>query len=489
MVKRVSPLEIYKQVPKGIDFKKYGLDSGMAFVTELLERRVKIEDIKELADPKFAKNVEQIRKLTTPPQRPVAFGTGSRTCIIGGEEVMYRHELTFFNKTALCIEVHDKMDEVTLLAAVEHLSAFKIERIGDELRLDAIAVRCVSGDPATFKACVEKVAAHTDMPLMLCSLDANALQAAATAIASKKPLLYAATKDNWKDVGTLARSLELPVVAFSTNLDELVSIARSLHAGGVQDICLDPGILGGDGLVAQSINKLSMLRTATLENGDPNAGWPIICVPATTWIGVNKSAMSKDDIYKKQYEEANLAGMLLSMDASMVVCHTGRNTEDVWFLLGFVTLRQNLFVDPRIFPSVDPGLVPVGTPDEKSPLLVTTNYRMTKIPVEEDMKSAGINAWLLVVDTGGIGVESAAAGGQFNADAIAETLEKFKWQEKVKHRIVIVPGMSARVSGALEDAANAKVLVGPNDSSSIGKYLEKVWDVNKLMAEYAADRA
>ena len=283
MVKRVSPLEIYKQVPKGIDFKKYGLDSGMAFVTELLERRVKIEDIKELADPKYTKNVEQIRKLTTPPQRYVSFGTGKRTCIIGGEEVMYRHELTFFNKTALCIDVHDKLDEVSLLAAVEQLTNFKIERIGDELTLDAIAIRCVSDDAATFKSCVEKVAAHTDVPLVLCSLNPAVLEAAASAIASKKPLLYAATKDTWKEVGTLARSLGLPVVAFSSDLDELVSIAKSLRAGGVEEICLDPGTVGGDGLVASSINKLSMIRTAALENGDPDAGCPVICVPATTW--------------------------------------------------------------------------------------------------------------------------------------------------------------------------------------------------------------
>ncbi|MEX2717577.1 MAG: hypothetical protein Q6370_014855, partial [Candidatus Sigynarchaeota archaeon] len=184
-----------------------------------------------------------------------------------------------------------------------------------------------------------------------------------------------------------------------------------------------------------------------------------------------------DALYAKQYEEANLCGMLLSMDTNMLICHTGRSTEDVWFLLGITTLRQNLFVDPRIYPAVDPGLFPVGNPDKNSPLLVTTNYRMTKIPVEEDMKGAGVNAWLLVVDTGGIGVESASAGGQFNADAVAEALKKYKWQEKVNHKVVIIPGMSARISGALEETLGegATVLIGPNDSSSIPKFLKEKW--------------
>nr|MDO8113726.1 acetyl-CoA decarbonylase/synthase complex subunit gamma [Candidatus Sigynarchaeota archaeon] len=475
MVKRVNPLEIYKNVPKGIDFKKYGLDSGMAFVTSLLERKVKIEDIAELKDPKNEKAVQKIRELTTPPQRPVVFGTGKRACVIGGEEVMYRHELTFFNKTAIAIDVHDKLDEVSLLAAVEHITNFKIERIGEQLRLEAIAIRCLSDDPETFKACVGKVAEKTDLPLILCSFNAKALGEAARAIAAKKPLLYAANKSNWKEVGIIARELSLPVVAFSTDLDELISIANSLAKGGVKDIALDPGVTSGDGLVAQSINKVVMLRTAAVETGNPKACWPVIAVPATVWIGVDAAKLSKDKLHEIQYKEANLAGMLLSMDTSLLICHTGRNPDDIWFLLGLATLRQNLFVDPRIFPAVDPGLFPVGNPTNKSPILVTTNYRMTKIPVEEDLKSAGVNCWLLVVDTGGIGVESSTAGGQFNADAIAESLKKFKWQEKVAHKVVIIPGMSARVSGALEDAAGAKVLVGPNDSSSIPKYLEKVW--------------
>lgn len=484
MVKRVSPIEIYKHVPKGIDFKKYGIDSGMAFVTELLERHVKIEDIPEFLDSKHAKKIAKIRELTTPPQKPVEFGVGERKCIIGGEEVMYRHELTFFNQTAIAVDVHDKMDEVSLLAAVEYLTKYAVERIGERLTIEAIAIRSVSSDPATFKACVEKVAANTDLPLILCSIDAKVLEAGARAIVAKKPLLYAANKDNWKDVGTFARELGLPVVAMASNLDELASIAVSLNKGGVEEICLDPGTLFGSGIIAQSMNKIIMARTSALEEGNPVMGWPIIGVPATVWIGVDKASLSTEELHAKQYDEANFAGAMLCTDVSMLICHTGRVPEDNWFLMGIATLRQNIFVDPRIYPSVDPGIFAVGSPDKNSPLFVTTNYRMTKIPVESDLKDAHVDAWLLVVDTEGIGVESAVAGGQFTADKVAEALQEFKWQEKMDHRIIIIPGMGARISGALEDAADAKVLVGPTDSSSIPKYLDKMWNVEKLMAEY-----
>lgn len=488
MVKRVSPIEIYKFLPKGIDYKKYGIDSGMAFVTELLERNVSIEDIEELKDPKHAKAVAKIRELTSPPQKAVTFGTGDRACTIGGEEVMYRHELTFFNQTAVALEVHDKMDEVSMLAAVEYMTNFKIERIGEELRLEAIALRCVSGVPETFKQAAAKVAANTDMPIVLCTLDPKEMEAAAREIASKKPLLYAANKENWKEVGLLARELGLPVVAFSSDLDELISITKALASGGLEEICLDCGTLFGDGIIAESINRVTMLRTAALEEGDPLAGYPIIGVPATVWIGKDKAAMDEETLHRVQYDEANFASVLLSLDTNMLICHTGRKPGEVWFLMGLLTLRQNLFVDPRIYPSVDPGLVPIGNADGGSPLFVTTNYRMTKIPVESDLKDAHVDAWLLVVDTEGIGVESAVAGGQFTAGKVAEALKEYKWQDKLDHRIIIIPGMSARISGALEEEADAKVLVGPTDSSSIPKFLDKMWDVEALMQDYRENR-
>jgi acetyl-CoA decarbonylase/synthase complex subunit gamma len=109
---------------------------------------------------------------------------------------------------------------------------------------------------------------------------------------------------------------------------------------------------------------------------------------------------------------------------------------------------------------------------------------MTKIPVEQDLKGANINGWLLVIDSEGIGIESAVAGGQFNAGAIAEAAKEFKAFEAVKHRILIIPGMSARISGALEDEANCFVVVGPRDSSGILKYIETQWKPEEFMKEY-----
>ncbi|GAH16684.1 unnamed protein product, partial [marine sediment metagenome] len=82
------------------------------------------------------------------------------------------------------------------------------------------------------------------------------------------------------------------------------------------------------------------------------------------------------------------------------------------------------------------------------------------------------------------GIESAVAGGQFNAGSIAETVKEFKMFEKVNHRILIIPGMAARLSGALEDEADAFVVVGPRDSSGIGKYIKEQWNPEEFMKQY-----
>ncbi|HID79386.1 MAG TPA: acetyl-CoA synthase subunit gamma, partial [Aquificales bacterium] len=85
------------------------------------------------------------------------------------------------------------------------------------------------------------------------------------------------------------------------------------------------------------------------------------------------------------------------------------------------------------------------------------------------------DCWLLVLDTGGICVEAAVAGGQFNARAVKELMEKTEIEKIVKHRYLIIPGLAARLKGAIEDETGWKVLVGPIDSGRIKSWLEQNW--------------
>ncbi len=483
MVKRPSPLDVYKHFDKS-NCKECGYDTCMAFASDLLERKVKLTNCPHMLEPKMKKKLQAVLELITPPQKPVEFGTGKRVVVIGGEEVIFRHSLTFFNKTAIAVEVHDELPN--LVDAAKYLSGVKISRIGEVLTLDAIALRCVSGDAAKFAAAAKKVADNTDMAIILVSWDAKALDAAAQAIKDRRPLLYAATKDNWKDVGKTAATLQLPLVCFAKNLDDLASLCVSLNKMGVKDLCVDPGTVHGEGLQGKTFDDIWKLRYAAIDSGFPEAAYPIVGVPATIWADKKPEDEKNFEI---KYQETIMGTIMMTVDTSLIIVHTGRKPDEIWALLALMTYRQGVFTDPRIYPRVDAGLFKIGNPTRMSPVFVTTNYRSTKTAVEDDIKSGNIDSFLLVIDSNGIGVESAVVGGQFNSTKIAEAIAQYKVFDAVDHRIVVIPGMAARYSGALEDEAKCFVCVGPRDSSGIPKWTKEKWTPEEYMKEFKSRSA
>ncbi|KKN39358.1 hypothetical protein LCGC14_0744270 [marine sediment metagenome] len=477
---RPSPLEIYALLDKS-NCKDCGYDTCMAFATDILERKVLVSDCSHLMqDSKQAKNRKKLISVITPPQKPVTFGVGEREALIGGEEVLMRHQLTFYNKTAICIEVAD--DDTELEEIVNYLTKVRIERIGEVLTLDGIALRNVSGNKDQFKLAAKKVSQLSNLPIILCCFNAEILLAAAEEIADKKPLLYAVTEDNWEEVSKFAIQKNLPVAIVSSNLEKLMSLSATLQKFGVKEIVLDSGTYFGPGNLSVTYNNIMQLRTAAINKEDSNACWPVMGVPAAYW---SQMKITNDkELWEHQYQEIIMGAIMESIDTSLIILHTGQKKEEIWALLALMTLRQSVFSDPRIYPAVDAGIYKIGEPNEMSPIFVTSNYRMTKIPVEQDLQGANLDCFLLVVDTEGIGIESAVAGGQFNAGGIAEAAKEFNVFENLKHRILVIPGMAARLSGALEDEADAFVVVGPRDSSGIPKFVETQWKPEEFMKEY-----
>jgi hypothetical protein len=60
---------------------------------------------------------------------------------------------------------------------------------------------------------------------------------------------------------------------------------------------------------------------------------------------------------------------------------------------------------------VDPGLYAVGQPTPDSPVLVFANYKMSFDGLRSQL--AGVDAWVLVLDTQGVNVWCAAGKGTF----------------------------------------------------------------------------
>jgi acetyl-CoA decarbonylase/synthase complex subunit gamma len=358
------------------------------------------------------------------------------------------------------------MSDSDFLERIKKTENFSYEYIGYTLKLNMIAVRSTSNEPETFKATVKKVVENTTLPLILCSLNANILEAGLMAAPNAKPLLYAATMDNWKDMAELALMYHCPLAVSAPNdLSLLFSLAKTLLAYGVEDLVLDPGTFAGDGL-ADTLNNFTMLRRAACKNGEELAGFPLMGVPMVVWADKGEAA---DEIVK--WREAWLAGMLIVRYADVIIVHE----TDGWALLPNTVLRQNIYTDPRKPVAVEPGLKVFGTPDENSPVFFTTNFALTYYTVASDIENSKLNAYVVVVDTEGSAVDSGVAGRKLTADKVAEALKASGLEGKVKHKTVIIPGKASRISGEIEEASGWKVQVGPRDSSEIPKYIIDKW--------------
>ena len=464
-IKELSPIDVYKLLPK-TNCKECGEKNCMAFATKLVGRDASLENCPPLLTKEHKKAYKQLMELLKPAIKEVVIGVGERAVKIGGKLVMYRHELTYFNPTAFAVDVTDEMSEEEILDKTKRVEQFKFGYIGQTLKLDMIAVRSTSNDPDKFKATVRKVAENTNLPLILCSLNSNVLEAGLKVVSKCRPLLYAATKQNWKEMAELALIYNCPLTVFApNNLKLLKSLTKTLLEYGVEDLVLDPGTFPSDGL-ANTLNNFTMIRRAACKRGDELLGFPLIGVPMVAWMERGKAP---EEIAK--WREAYLAAMLIVRFADIIIMHN----VDGWSLLPTVILRQNIYTDPRKPVAVEPGLKVFGAPDENSPVMFTTNFALTYYTVASDIESAKVNAYLLVVDTEGIAVDSAVAGRKLTAEKVATAIRASGIENKVMHRKLIIPGKAARLSGEIEELSGWQVLVGPKDSSDIPKFLQEKW--------------
>jgi acetyl-CoA decarbonylase/synthase complex subunit gamma len=462
--KELSPIEIYKYLPK-TNCKECGETNCMAFAAKLVNKEATLQECLPLLDPKQTETFSRLWALLKPPVKGVEIGSEDKKRKIGGEYVQYRHEFTYFNPTVIAIDVSDEMSDEEVEIRVKFVNEFTYQYIGMNLTLDMVAIRCTSNDPAKFEATVKKVAKLTGKPLVLCALDPAVMEQGLAAVEERRPLIYAATKNNWKEMADLALMYKCPLTASSPqDLNTLKSLAKTLKEYGVDDIVLDPGTLWDDGTTT-TVNNLTILRLKAINEGDEDLGYPLLGSPMVVW------ARQEDDHLVKEWNEAMLASVLVTRYTDIMILHSISG----WSLLPLVFLRQNLYTDPRKPVAVEAGVRAFGDVNDMSPVFLTTNFALTYYTVASDIESAKLNCHVLVVDSEGMSVESAVAGRKLTADTIADAVKNFKLGDLVKHRHLVIPGRAARLSGEIQEATGWSVSVGPMDSSGIPKYLEEKW--------------
>jgi len=451
----LTALEIYKNLPK-TNCKDCGFPTCLAFAMQLAQKKKSLDDCPHVTEEGRA----ALEGASAPPIRLVTLGAGPSKLEIGNETVLFRHEETFYHPTGVAVVVSDALSDDELAAALERANGLEFERVGTVIRIDLVAVRNDSGDPARFQQAVEKAVATSRFPLILMSENAQAQAQAVEVARVGKPLLYAATSENYEAMANLAKSSGCPLAVRAEGLEGLADLTQKINALGVQDLVLDPGSRE----LAQTLADLTQIRRAALRKSFRPLGYPTIAFAAPPCPPLTKGGYDP-------YQETASASALVSKYAGIVVMEG----MEPWQILPVLTARYNIYTDPRKPIQVKPDVYEIGEVNENSPVLVTTNFSLTYYTVAGDVEASRVPAYIVVVDTEGTSVLTAYASEKFTAEKTAQVLcEEGGIKEKVAHRKVIIPGLVAVMTAKLKDASGWDVLVGPRESSGIPKML-RAW--------------
>jgi acetyl-CoA decarbonylase/synthase complex subunit gamma len=139
----------------------------------------------------------------------------------------------------------------------------------------------------------------------------------------------------------------------------------------------------------------------------------------------------------------------------------------------------------RMHYTVDPGLYALGPPDEKSPVLVTANYKMSFDRLRKALP--GRNAWILALDTKGINVWCAAGKGTFGTEELVARIGSNGLEKIVSHREVILPQLSAPGVAAhqLRKLSGFKGVFGPIRAEDLPAFLDNGMKATEKMRSKA----
>ncbi|MDR0766924.1 MAG: acetyl-CoA decarbonylase/synthase complex subunit gamma [Methanosarcinales archaeon] len=478
--KQVSPLDIYPLLPENCE-ALFGT-SRMAVATQLAGKKLKVSDVRKIYEklpPEFIEKYEKLAALLSPRIREVEIGTGEKKVTIGGDDVMFRHTLSFYNKPPIAVDVWDTMSDSELIERLDKIKSFKKFYVGSFLYLDMVAVRSTSGSPEAFGKTVEKIISHSDLPLILCTKNAEIMRAGLDAADGKNPLMYACDTKNRKEMTKLALEYDVPIVITAAGgLDELKMLSVTLQKDGISKIVLDPGTFSYGPEFKKTFQNFIKLRKAGLD-GDKDLAYPLMALPIAARKSRSKPASNEKLPLEviADYHETIAASALTVRYADIMIIHGLGGHE----LLPIVHITDTIYTDPRTPSSVEPKMYKIGNPDSTSPVLFTTNFALTYYTVESDLESASFNGYVLAVNTGGLGVEAAVAGGQLTADVIKKDFEEalFNFEEQTNHQTLVLPGLAARLQSDVEKSMNVAALVGPMDSGRLAKWLEENWPPKK----------
>jgi len=439
--------DIQKKLPDGgkKNCKECGFPTCFAFAMKLATGAIPVDKCPYL--PGEIKT--ELAEALAPPIKLVTIGKGDQAVSIGEEEVIYRHEKTFYRAPGIAVMLSDAEDDAAVSAKINKLREFQFDRVGQRLKANLLAVK-YAGAGEKYLSLVRR-AAETGYPLVLLCEDLEILFKARD-LAGDNPLIYPITKENLEAALPKIKAKPCPIGIRANGIDELIPLTRRLKEEGITDLVLDPQPKN----LQELIRDYTIIRRAALKTAFRPLGYPILSLPA---------AMTEDS-----REEIMLAAAGLVKYAGVIVL----SDFEKGLLYPLLVLKQNIFTDPRVPLAVEQKVYEIGAVTADSPVLVTTNFALTYFAVASEIENSKVPSYLCVKDTEGLCVLAAWSTGKFNGETIAQFVRKSGVGETVSRKRIFIPGLAARIKGELEEELPGwDVVVGPREAGDLVAFLPK----------------
>jgi acetyl-CoA decarbonylase/synthase complex subunit gamma len=440
----LTGVEIFKLLPK-TNCKKCGFPTCLAFAMKLAQRQVSLDlcpDVSEEAKQKLG-------EASAPPVRPIVLGVSDRAVKMGEETVLFRHDKRFVNPCVFALEIKDTLPEADIISKVEKVLDSEIDRVGQKLRIDAIAIINDSKDMGKFESAAKIVATKAPgVPVIICAANSQAAEAAVKLFADKKPIIYGADSENSEAMANIAKTYKATLGITAGGLDDLSALTEKIKSMGVEDMVIDLGA----GKAKEIIQYNTLVRRAAVKKNFKPLGYPVITF-----------ARREDSLV-----EALISVIGVAKYSSIIVL----SSIEKWKNLALFTLRQNIYTDPQVPMQVEQKIYTISEPTPDSPLFITTNFSLTYFIVSGEVENSKVPSYLAVMDCEGLSVLTAWAAGKFTAGKIAQFIKESGIENEIKHRELIIPGYVAILSGAIEDKLEGwKITVGPREANGIPAFL------------------
>ncbi|MCM8806810.1 MAG: acetyl-CoA decarbonylase/synthase complex subunit gamma [Candidatus Omnitrophica bacterium] len=438
----LKPLDIFKYLPK-TNCKECGYPTCLAFAMQIAIGKADLSQCPYVSEE--AK--QQLASESAPPIKTITVGNKEKINL-GGETVLYRHEKTFYNPPGIGVLITEDMEDAEIENEIKNIVEFKYERVGVVMKGEFIGIQ--DKGKGRFIELVNKCY-QTGKNLILISDNVQNLQQSLDLCKDVKPIIF--PNDTKDEILKLVKEFNLPVVVKGENLDELAQKVDKIKNYGIEEIILYPENKN----IKEIFKNIVLIRRAAILRRIKNFGFPVLTIPAF--------------LTDNYLEEGIYAGIFIAKYGSIILLSKIRGE----ILFPLLIERLNIFTDPQRPMTTPEGIYEIGKVNENSPVFVTTNFSLTYFIVSSEIENSKIPAYLLIQDTEGLSVLTAWAADKFNAETIANLVKKTKIGEKVKKKVLIIPGVVAQIYGELEEELpDWKIILGPREASHIPTFLKSI---------------